>query len=149
MKTRIALVAVGVVMGLWGVRSLVHSVDLHGLVRLPIWLGGAVVVDDFVLAPLTIGVGWVVMRWSQRPDGHRTIPVIRTTLLYVGITSLIAVPLLLRQGTGVNPTILPRDYLRDWLLLEATILAIGAAGYLLQRFTFRRSRASSGDIGGR
>jgi len=64
--------------------------------------------------------------------------------LYVGITSLIALPLLLRQGTGANPTVLPRDYLRDWLLLEATIVAVG---YLC--LMFRRSRASSGDIGGR
>lgn len=149
MRVRISLVIAGVLMTLWGGWELWQNVDLHGLVRLPLWLGGAVVVDDFVLAPLTLGVGWLVAKWSRRPDGHRKIPVIRTTLLYVGITSLIAVPLLLRQGTGVNPTILPRDYLRDWLLLEATIIAIGAAGYLLQRFTFSRSRASSGDIGGR
>jgi hypothetical protein len=131
MKSRIGLAATGVLLGLWGLWKLVHSVDLHGLVRLPLWLGGAVVVDDFVLAPLTIAVGWLVMRWSLRPDAHRTIGVVRTTLLYVGITSLIAIPLLLRQGTGVNPTVLPRDYLRDWLLLEATIIAAGTVSYLI------------------
>ena len=145
MRTRIALVVVGVLMALWGAWELWRSVDLHGLVRLPLWLGGAVVVDDFVLAPLTVGIGWVVARWSMGPGRHRTIAVVRTTLVFVGVTSLIAVPLLLRQGTGVNPTVLPRDYLRDWLLLEATIVLIGAVGY----FTFSRVRASSGDIGGR
>jgi hypothetical protein len=148
-KTRISLLVAGVLTALWGAWKLAQNVDLHGLVRLPLWLGGAVVVDDFLLAPLTIAVGWVVMRWSLGPDRHRTVGVVRTTLLYVGITSLIAIPLLLRQGTGVNPTVLPRDYRRDWLLLEATIIVIGAAAYLTQRFTFRRSRASSGDIGGR
>ncbi len=146
MRLRIGLLVAGVLMGLWGVWSLVHAVDVRGLVRLPIWLGGAVVADDFFLVPLTVGVGWLVTRWSAGPDRHRTVGAVRTTLLYVGITSLIALPLLLRQGKGVNPTVLPRDYLRDWLLLEATIIAGGVVGYF---FTLRRSRASSGDIGGR
>lgn len=145
MKTRISLVAAGVVMALWGCWELWRNVDLHGLVRLPLWLGGAVVVDDFVLAPLTIGIGWMVTRWSTRPGRHRTVGVVRTTLVFAGVTSLVALPLLWRQGTGVNPTVLPRDYLRDWLLLEATVVLIGAVGY----FTFSKLRASSGDIGGR
>ncbi|GAA1611957.1 MULTISPECIES: hypothetical protein [Kribbella] len=145
MKVRIGMVVAGVLMALWGAWELWQSVDVRGLVRLPLWLGGAVIVDDFVLAPLTLAAGWLVAKWSQRPDAHRTVGVVRTTLLYVGITSLIALPLVFRQGTGANPTVLPRDYLRDWLLLEATIVVIGAVGY----FTFSRVRASSGDIGGR
>jgi hypothetical protein len=144
MRLRIGLVAAGLVSGLWGVWKLVNTVDLHGLTRLPLWLGGAVVADDFALVPLTVGIGWLVTRWSAGPDHHRTVGVVRTTLLYVGVTSLIAVPLLLRQGKGANPTVLSRDYLRDWLLLEATIVAVG---YLV--LMFKRSRASSGDIGGR
>jgi hypothetical protein len=144
MRARIGLLVAGVVIGLWGVWKLLHAVDLHGLVRLPLWLGGAVVADDFALVPLTVAIGWLVARWSAGPDRHRTVGVVRTTLLYVGVTSLIAVPLLLRQGKGANPTVLPRDYLRDWLLLEATIVVVG---YLV--LMFRRFRASSGDIGGR
>lgn len=144
MKLRIGLLVAGVGTALWGVWSLFHAVDFHGLVRLPLWLAGAVVTDDFLLVPLTISIGWVVTRWSAGPDRHRTVGVVRTTLLYVGVTSLIAVPLLLRQGKGPNPTVLPRDYLRDWLLLEATIVAVGYLALI-----FKRSRASSGDIGGR
>jgi hypothetical protein len=131
MRIRIGLAASGVLIGLWGVWKLATTVDVQGLVRLPLWLGGAVLADDFFLIPLTIAVGWLVTRWASRPDGHRTVGAIRTTFLYVGITSLIAIPLLLRQGKGVNPTILPRDYLRDWLLLEATIVAVGIVGYLI------------------
>jgi hypothetical protein len=133
-------------MALWGGWELVGALDGRALVRLPLWLGGAVVADDLVLVPLAIGVGWMLTRWSTGPGRHRVVGVIRTTLLYVGITSLIALPLILRQGKGPNPTVLPRDYLRDWLLLEATIVA---TGFICQRFTFNRSRASSGDIGGR
>jgi hypothetical protein len=137
--------------GLWGLRLLLQSLSVDALIRLPLWLGGAIVADDFFLVPLTIGAGWLLTRWSVGPDHHRTVTTVRTTLLYVGLTTLVAIPLLIRQGKGVNPTVLPRDYRRDWLLLEATIVLIGVLVLVVQRrrLTFRRSRASSGDIGGR
>jgi hypothetical protein len=130
---------------------LLQSLSVDALIRLPLWLGGAVLADDFFLVPLTIGAGWLLTRWSVGPDHHRTVTTVRTTLLYVGLTTLVAIPLLIRQGKGVNPTVLPRDYWRDWLLLEATIVLIGVLVLVVQRrrLTFRRSRASSGDIGGR
>jgi hypothetical protein len=138
-KTRVVLAAAGVGFGLWGLWLLLDALELPALIRLPLWLGGAVLVDDFFLIPLILGFGWLVARR----------PAVRTTLLYVGLTTLIAIPLLLRQGKGVNPTVLPRDYLRDWLLLEATIVAVGVIVFVVQRLTLRRSRASSGDMGGR
>ncbi|WBQ04581.1 hypothetical protein [Kribbella sp. CA-293567] len=147
---RAALGALGVGFGLWGGWLLLQSLSFDALIRLPLWLGGAVLVDDFLLVPITLAAGWLLTRWSAGPDRHRIVGTVRTTGLYVGITTLIAIPLLLRQGTGANPTVLPRDYLRDWLLLEATIIVTGVAVLLVQRrFTFSRSRASSGDIGGR
>jgi hypothetical protein len=143
--------ALGVGFGLWGLRLLLQSLSVDALIRLPLWLGGAVLADDFFLVPLTIGAGWLLTRWSVGPDHHRTVTTVRTTLLYVGLTTLVAIPLLIRQGKGANPTVLPRDYRRDWLLLEATIVLIGVLVLKIQRrrLTFRRSRASSGDIGGR
>jgi hypothetical protein len=148
---RAVLAALGVGVGLWGLRLLLQTVSVAGLIRLPLWLGGAVLADDFFLIPLTIGTGWLLTRWSIGPDRHRAVTTVRTTLLSVGITTLVAIPLLLRQGKGVNPTVLPRDYLLDWLLLEATIVLIGVLVLVIQRrrLTFSRSRASSGDIGGR
>jgi hypothetical protein len=150
-KTRAALAAFGVGFGLWGAWLMLQSLEPQTLIRLPLWLGGVVVADDFVLVPTIVAAGWLVTRWSIGPDRHRTTGAVRTTLLYAGITTLIAIPLLLRQGTGANPTVLPRDYLRDWLLLEATIIASGLLVYAVQRsrLMLRRSRASSGDIGGR
>jgi hypothetical protein len=133
LKIRAALAAVGVGIGLWGLWLLLGAVQGPALIRLPLWLGGAVLADDFFLVPLTVGVGWLVTRWSIGPDHHRTVGAVRTTLLYVGLTTLIAIPLLLRQGKGINPTVLPRDYLRDWLLLEATIVVAGAVVFVVQR----------------
>jgi hypothetical protein len=142
---------VGVGVGIWGLRLLLQAVTGGALVRLPLWLGGAVVADDFLLIPFTVAVGWLLTRWSIGPDRHRLVTTVRTTMLYVGITTLVAIPLLIRQGKGVNPTVLPRNYLLDWLLLEATIVLVGAAVAAIQRrrLTFKRSRASSGLIGGR
>lgn len=150
-RARVALGVLGVGVGLWGLRLLLQALSFDALIRLPLWLGGAVLVDDFFLTPLTICAGWLLTRWSLGPDHHRTVTTVRTTLLYVGVTTLIAIPLLLRQGTGVNPTVLPRNYLRDWLLLEATILLAGVLVFVIQRrrLTLRSSRAASGDIGGR
>lgn len=148
---RVVLGVFGVGLGLWGLRLLLQAVSVDALVRLPLWLGGAVAVDDFFLVPLTVATGWLVTRWAIGPDRHRLVGAVRTTLLYVGVTTVIAIPLLIRQGKGVNPTVLPRNYLRDWLLLEATIVAAGLVVLVIQRrrLTFSRSRASSGDIGGR
>jgi hypothetical protein len=126
MKLRMGLAGAGVLVALWGVWKLITAVDLHGLIRLPLWLGGAVVADDLLLVPLTVAVGWVLSKWAR----GRVVGAVRTTLLYVGVTSLLALPLLLRQGTGANPTILPRNYLRDWLLLEAIIIVVGALSAL-------------------
>jgi hypothetical protein len=148
---RAAMGAVGIGVGLWGLRLLLQAVTGGALLRLPLWLGGAIVADDFFLIPLTVGAGWLLTQWSVGPDHHRLVTTVRTTILYVGVTTLIAIPLLIRQGKGVNPTVLPRNYLLDWLLLEATIIAGGVLVAIVQRrrLTFKRSRASSGVIGGR
>ncbi|HEU4945889.1 MAG TPA: hypothetical protein VFT31_01935 [Kribbella sp.] len=123
---RAAFGAVGVGVGLWGVWLLLRNLDGAALARLPLWLGGSVLADDFLLIPMTLAIGWAVTRWSAGPRRHRMVATVRTTLLYVGLTTLVALPLLLRQGKGANPTVLPRNYLLDWLLLEATIIIVGA-----------------------
>lgn len=130
---RAGLGALGIGFGLWGLRLLLQTLSVDALIRLPLWLGGAVLADDFFLVPLTISAGWLLTRWSIGPDHHRTVTTVRTTLLYVGLTTLVAIPLLLRQGKGTNPTVLPRDYLRDWLLLEATIALAGVLVVAIQR----------------
>ncbi|WP_433169310.1 hypothetical protein [Kribbella sp. CA-247076] len=137
-RTRTALAAGGVLLGLWGLWLLLGSLSTDALIRLPLWLGGAVLVDDFFLVPLTIGIGWLVTR---RLTGH-TVATVRTVLLYVGITTLIAIPLLLRQGKGANPTVLSRDYLRDWLVLEAAIVLAGVLVLVVARL--RRADGSAG-----
>lgn len=139
-RARTVLGAIGVGFGLWGVWLLVHSLTPPALLRLPLWLAGAVLVDDFFLIPLTVAVGWALARWSGGRGRRHSVGAVRVTLLYVGLTTLVALPLLLRQGKGANPTVLPRDYLRDWLLLEGCIVLAGLA-WLLASYV-RRTIAS-------
>jgi hypothetical protein len=73
--------AAGVGLGLWGLRLLLQAVSTDALIRLPLWLGGAVVTDDFFLVPLTVAAGWLLTRWSMGPGRHRIVGVVRTTLL--------------------------------------------------------------------
>lgn len=129
-KARTALAVGGIAFGLWGLWLMLDSLSTDALIRLPLWLGGVVLVDDFVLVPLVIAAGWLTRK-----------SIVRTMLLYVGITTLIAIPLLLRQGKGVNPTVLPRDYLRDWLMLEATIVLVGLVALVVR---LRRADGSAG-----
>jgi hypothetical protein len=140
-RARAALGAVGIGFGLWGAWLLLQSLSAPALLRLPLWLGGAVLVDDLVLVPVTIAVGWALTRWSVGRR-ERTVDAVRTMLLYVGVTTLIALPLLLRQGEGANPTVLPRDYLRDWLVLEAGIVLAGLVWLLA---TAARHRSTEPD----
>lgn len=134
-RARTTLAGCGIAFGLWGLWLLLDGLSTEALIRLPLWLGGAVLVDDFVLVPLVIAAGWLLTRRSVGG------PIVRTTLLYVGITTLIAIPLLLRQGKGVNPTVLPRDYLRDWLVLEAAIVLVGVVALVVR---LRRADGSAG-----
>lgn len=134
---RLALIGLGSAAGLYGAWLLLQNVEPPALIRLPIWLGGAVLVDDFVIAPIVIAVGWLLTR---RLSGSAVLGYVRTALLYIGLTSLIALPLLLRQGMGANETVLARNYLRDWLLLEATIVLVTLITFVVRR---SRRRAAS------
>lgn len=117
-------------MGLYGVDLLVTALSPAQLLRLPLWLGGATLADDALLIPLTLAAGWLLTRWAR--TGTET-HVVRTALVFVGVTTLIALPLLARQGDAANPTVLPRDYRDDWLRLESLIVTVALAFLIVHR----------------
>jgi hypothetical protein len=54
---------------------LLQNLSTPALLRLPLWLGGAIAVDDAVLAPIVVTTGWLLTRWCRdetAPDspGH-------------------------------------------------------------------------------
>ncbi|MEU6311564.1 hypothetical protein [Streptomyces sp. NPDC047014] len=93
--------------------------------RIAVWLGAGVVVHDAFLAPLVIAVAALAAAAGLRLRG-----VVRAALIVAGSLTLIALPALLRPGAVANPSVLPLDYPRNWLLAMAALalLTLGWAG---------------------
>ncbi|MCX4514316.1 hypothetical protein OHA27_29155 [Streptomyces sp. NBC_01619] len=91
-----------------------------------IWLAGAVLLHDGLIAPAVLAVGLLLAALPARG-------VLRAALVVCGALTLIALPPLLRPGAPTNPTALPLDYLRNWLLTLAVVVALAAAALLLPR----------------
>ncbi|MFJ7587683.1 hypothetical protein ACIQZO_09900 [Streptomyces sp. NPDC097617] len=100
--------------------------------RIALWLAGGLLVHDGLVAPLVIAVGALAAAAGLRLRG-----VARGALIVAGSLTVIALPPLLRPGGVANATVLPLDYLRNWLLAMAVLAAL-TAGYLAARACVRR-----------
>ncbi|MFF4452151.1 hypothetical protein [Streptomyces goshikiensis] len=100
--------------------------------RIALWLAGAVVLHDGLIAPLVLAVGALTAAAGLRLTG-----VPRAALIVAGFLTAIALPPILRPGAPANPTVLPLDYLRNWLLAMAAIALVTGA-YLGARALLRR-----------
>ncbi|MFF3246603.1 hypothetical protein ACFYWY_23380 [Streptomyces sp. NPDC002870] len=82
-----------------------------------LWLAGAIVLHDGIIAPLVLGVGLLLAAVPARGT-------VRGGLVVAGCLTMIALPPLLRPGAPTNPSALPLDYLRNWLLLLAAVAVV-------------------------
>ncbi|WP_189382743.1 hypothetical protein [Streptosporangium nondiastaticum] len=94
------------------------------------WLAGAVLVHDGIVAPLTLLAGLVVVRLRARRA-------VRGGLLVAASVTAVAYPVLFRPGVPQNPSVLPLDYVRNWLF----VLALTAAATAVIALTGARARA--------
>lgn len=96
---------------------------LLDLFWLALWLGAGVFLHDGVFGPATAILSRkAAARWSVK---WRRIPLI--TLVCIATMTLIAVPLILAQGSVAgNPTLLGRNYLAGWAA-ACLLIVIGAA----------------------
>ncbi|MFI6144677.1 hypothetical protein [Streptomyces sp. NPDC051109] len=102
--------------------------------RIALWLAGAVVVHDGLVAPLVIAVAALTGAVGLRLRG-----VPRAALIVAGSVTAVALPPLLRPGGAANPTVVPLDYLRNWLLTMAAI-AVATGVYLAAGAALRAAR---------
>ncbi|MEU7074048.1 hypothetical protein AB0B30_31995 [Streptomyces narbonensis] len=98
--------------------------------RIGMWLAGGVLVHDGLIAPLIIALAAAA--------GLRLRGVPRAALVVAASVTVIALPPLLRPGGVANATVLPLDYLRNWLLAMAAVAAITVA-YVGVRACLRRA----------
>ncbi|MGI5135240.1 MULTISPECIES: hypothetical protein [unclassified Streptomyces] len=114
--TRLLTGAVGLTLMGVGASLLLDVPDLTGVL---VWLGGAVVLHDALIAPLVLLIGWVLVRGGARGP-------VRGALLVAGALTAVALPVLLRPGKPANSSVLPLDYPRNWLLTLAAVATVTA-----------------------
>jgi hypothetical protein len=95
-----------------------------------LWLAGAVVLHDLLVAPLVLAVGLLLALLPARG-------LLRGALVTAGCLTVIALPVLLAPGTPRNPSVLPLDYPRNWLLTLAAVAAVTAAVLVARRLRGR------------
>jgi hypothetical protein len=96
-----------------------------------LWFLGVVAVHDGVLVPLVGGVDRVLVRFAP-PTGVPVVNHVRVPFLASGLTLLVHLPGIVRQGeaTHLAATGLDQEpYLGRWLLLVATFAAVSALVY--------------------
>lgn len=130
MRGRIALGAAGVAVAGWGVWTLLTNQRPDQLLAAGVWLAGGVVAHDFILAPVALVIGWLVVRalppWLRGPAAAGAV--------VLGTVTLVAVPVLGGWGRRPdNPSLLPRDYWSGWLLVATiVVIAVVAAGLVVR-----------------
>ena len=139
---RVGLGGLGILVILFGALRILHDHTQTHPIGLAKWLIGAIVVHDAVLAPITVGVGWLVAKVVR----GRAQAFVQAALAVAGVTTLVALPLIYRHGKSApGTTLLRRAYGLNLLILFG-VIAVGAVlAYALQaRLTsLKASRPSS------
>ncbi|MFE6686265.1 hypothetical protein ACFVFQ_07265 [Streptomyces sp. NPDC057743] len=134
---RAARLVVGVLgAALLGVGAWLLLDDVRELAGVAVWLAGAVVLHDAVIAPLVLLAGLVLGRGGLRGP-------VRGALIVAGALTVVALPVLLRPGPPANPSVLPLDYPRNWLMAVGGVVAVTAVLVAVPRWIVRRRRRSS------
>ncbi|MGW7463528.1 hypothetical protein ACWGJT_02205 [Streptomyces xantholiticus] len=132
--TRLLLGAAGIALMTVGLSLLVTDGQFRDVA---LWLAGAVVLHDLLIAPLVLVIGLLPAFLPARG-------LLRGALVTGGCLTVIALPVLLAPGTPRNPSVLPLDYPRNWLLSLAAVAAVTGAvptGRWLRARWARRARA--------
>ena len=107
--------------------------DVRDLADVLVWLGGAVVLHDVVIAPVVLLVGLLLVRGGVRGP-------VRGGLLVAGALTTVALPVLLRPGRTANSSVLPLDYPRNWLIALVAVAMVTALRLAVRGFGRGRRR---------
>lgn len=130
MKTRLVLGAIGVIIMGIGVRVLLTDRYIHHPLEVVWWLAAAVALHDGLLVPAVLAVGALL-----RPRGA-----LRAGLVAGACVTAIALPVMLAPRHPANPTVLPLDYPRDWLVALAGVAVLTALAWTWTTVRARRER---------
>ena len=135
---RIALAVVGIVLVLYGAGRILFSVPPPLLVLLGLWLVGALVVQHGVVSPLVVAVGVALLRLA--PDRGRRF--LQPGLIVAGMVTVVAIPLITRQGTQPPAkALLLQNYAANLTLLLGLIALVTLIAYAVRVARDRRRPA--------
>jgi hypothetical protein len=137
---RIILAAVGIALGAFGVFRLVSEIPTYSLLVLGVWLAAALVIQDAILAPSVVGVGWLLRRYV--PDRGRRY--LQVALIMSALITVIAVPMIFLRGSQpAVKALLLRDYGFNLILI---IAIIGVISLILYTVRVARDRSTPMNI---
>lgn len=125
-RWRMLLSVAGIALAAFGAVSLVSTVPFGALAILVVWMIGAVVVHDGIIAPVTVLIGWTIGRFIP-PRARRYV---QTLLIAGGLVTIIAIPLILRRNTQpASKAILQQNYAGNLTLLLGLLAAVSLVAY--------------------
>ena len=137
---RIILAAAGIALGVFGVFRLLTEIPTYSLVILAVWMVAALVIQDAILAPSAVGVGWL-LRWYVPDRGRRYLQV---ALIMSALIAVIAVPMIFLRGTQpAVKALLLRNYGFNLILI---IAIIGVINLILYAVRVARDRSAPVNI---
>ena len=133
---RIILAGVGIPLGGFGIFRLVTEIPMHSLLILAVWLAAALVVQDVILAPSVVGVGWLLRR--HVPDRGRRY--LQAALIMIALITVVAIPMIFLRGTQpAAKALLLRNYGSNLILIIAVIAVISLILYAVRVARDRRA----------
>lgn len=143
-RVRVILGVLGVGVALFGGYVVLRDVSPASYRGLAIWLAGAVVLHDFVLAPVLTGLRAASLRVGRRLP-IAAVWLVQAGFVVGGVLTLVAVPEIYAKQLGpLNPTVLPGSYgsalLVSWtVIVVVTALAAAAVTFRARRYAMSRA----------
>ena len=123
---RLILGGAGILVGVYGLVQLAVNVPASSLILVAAWLIGAVIIHDGILSPAVVGIGSIMRRLV--PDRGRRY--LQAVLIVGAIVTLIAIPMIYRQGTQPpSKALLLQNFAANLTLLLGIIGAVLLIAY--------------------
>lgn len=120
MIARVVAVLLGAGVVVYGAQGLVSSASFADLRSVATWFVGGALLSDLIIAPAVIATGVLLSRAVR----DRVRPYVQAGLIMTGGVTLAALPLLTGRGkSDSNPSALPLNYPRGWLITVACVWA--------------------------
>lgn len=137
---RLVCAIAGVVLVLYGAGRILFSVPPPLLLLLGAWLVGALVIHHGVLSPVVVAIGWALR--ERVPDRGRRF--LQAGLIVAALVTVVALPLIARQGTQPPAkALLLQNYGLNLLLLLGLVAVATLVAYTVRVARDRQPSASS------